>query len=137
MSGDEPERQDPGVDPEGQPEDVDFSAGEGDKDDERRQGDPMAPPREPGEGWGLPCGRTFMSDQIWFQKVVGDPQGFDGFWMCPTPNCSGAGFTFDIFPTDRAHPANAGWQDDDDDGDDGDVEGDETAWEEDAADAEW
>src|SRR5438045_3704683 len=29
--------------------------------------------------------------------------------MCPTPNCGGAGFTFDIFPTDEAHPANDGW----------------------------
>src|ERR1043165_5297274 len=29
--------------------------------------------------------------------------------MCPTPNCSGAGFAFDIFPTDPSHPANEGW----------------------------
>ena len=51
--------------------------------------------------------------------------------MCPTPNCSGAGFTFDIFPTDPSHPANEGWHydddDDDEDGDedDGDIEGEE------------
>ena len=31
--------------------------------------------------------------------------------MCPTPNCDGAGFTFDIFPTDPDHPANEGWCD--------------------------
>ena len=54
-----------------------------------------------------------MSDQIWFQRVIGDPSGFDGFWMCPTPNCGGAGFTFDIFPTDPNHPANDGWHYDD------------------------
>ncbi len=54
-----------------------------------------------------------MSDGIWFQKVINSPDGFDGFWMCPTPNCSGAGFTFDIFPTDPQHPANEGWSDDD------------------------
>jgi hypothetical protein len=54
-----------------------------------------------------------MSDQIWFQRVIGDPDGFAGFWMCPTPNCGGAGFTFDIFPTDPAHPANEGWRTDD------------------------
>ena len=71
--------------------------------------DPMAPPREPCECWCLHCGRTFMSDRMWFQRVVGDPQGFPGFWMCPTPNCDGAGFTFDIFPTDPDHPANEGW----------------------------
>jgi hypothetical protein len=35
--------------------------------------------------------------------------------MCPTPNCSGAGFTIDIFPTDPDHPANDGWHDDDED----------------------
>jgi hypothetical protein len=74
--------------------------------------DPMAPPQDPCECWCLHCGRTFMSDQIWFQRVIGDPDGFAGFWMCPTPNCSGAGFTFDIFPTD---PANEGWHSDGDD----------------------
>ena len=35
--------------------------------------------------------------------------------MCPTPNCGGAGFTFDIFPTAPDHPANAGWTYCDDD----------------------
>jgi hypothetical protein len=53
-----------------------------------------------------------MSDGIWFQKVINSRDGFDGFWMCPTPNCDGAGFTFDIFPTDPHHPANEGWSDD-------------------------
>src|SRR5438132_8893636 len=77
--------------------------------------DPMAPPQEPCECWCLHCGRTFMSDQMWFQRVIGDPQGFEGFWMCPTPNCGGAGFTFDIFPTDPDHPANEGWHTCDDD----------------------
>src|SRR3954469_15745108 len=50
-----------------------------DADDPRRQKDQMAPPREPCECYCLHCGRTFMSDQIWFQKVLGDPAGFDGF----------------------------------------------------------
>src|SRR5688572_17285968 len=77
--------------------------------------DPMAPPRERCECWCLHCRRTFMSDQMWFQRVVGAKDGFTGFWMCPTPNCSGAGFTFDIFPTDPSHPANEGWCDDDED----------------------
>jgi hypothetical protein len=84
-----------------------------DVDDPRRQKDQMAPPRDPCECYCLHCGRTFMSDQMWFQKVIGSKDGFPGFWMCPTPNCSGAGFTFDIFPTDPTHPANAGWVYDD------------------------
>jgi hypothetical protein len=54
-----------------------------------------------------------MSDRVWFQKVINDPSGFEGFWKCPTPNCGGAGFTFDIFPTDPDHPANGGWVCDD------------------------
>lgn len=87
-----------------------------DPGDDRR--DPMAPPEVPCECWCMHCNRTFMSDKIWFQKVIGDPSGFDGFWMCPTPNCDGAGFTFDIFPTDPAHPANEGWHYFDDEGED-------------------
>jgi hypothetical protein len=76
-----------------------------------------------------------MSDGIWFQKVINSADGFEGFWMCPTPNCSGAGFTFDIFPTDPLHPANEGWTyveddeeflDDDDDDDETSSEYDPT-----------
>ena len=84
-----------------------LARGDDDPDDDRD--DPMGPPREPCECWCMHCRRTFMSNEMWFQRVIGDPQGFRGFWMCPTPNCSGAGFTFDIFPTDPDHPANEGW----------------------------
>src|SRR5882724_8663982 len=97
-----------------------------DADDPRRQKDCFAPPAEPCECYCLHCQRTFISDKIWFQKVIGDKH-LDGFWMCPTPNCSGAGFTFDIFPTDPDHPANANWHDDD--GDD-EAEDDDEAWDE-------
>ena len=45
--------------------------------------------------------------------------------MCPTPNCGGAGFTFDIFPTDPTHPANEGWHSSDDDDEDADGEWDD------------
>jgi hypothetical protein len=78
--------------------------------------DPFAPPKEPCECYCLHCRRVFMSSGMWFQRIVGgDRSGLDGFWMCPTPNCGGAGFTFDIFPTDPDHPANEGWHDFDDD----------------------
>src|SRR6185437_9512331 len=86
-----------------------------DAHDPRRQHDQFAPPTEPCECFCLHCRRTFTSDQIWFQKINGARDGCGGFWMCPTPNCGGAGFTFDIFPTDPTHPANEGWFDDDDD----------------------
>jgi hypothetical protein len=85
-----------------------------DATDARRQKDQFAPPTEPCECYCLHCNRLFMSDQIWFQRVIGDKNGFEGFWRCPTANCDGAGFTFDIFPTDPSHPANAGWSYDDD-----------------------
>jgi hypothetical protein len=117
----------PDNDAEDDPADLDQRAdpaGAGDADeprwdanDPRRQHDQMAPPSEPCECYCLHCGRVFTSDQIWFQRVIGDKAGFDGFWMCPTPNCDGAGFTFDIFPTDPDHPANAGWYDSDEDDD--------------------
>ena len=98
-----------------------------DADDERRQKDCFAPPKEPCECWCMHCRRVFMSDGIWFQRVVNDPQGFAGFWMCPTPNCGGAGFTFDIFPTDPDHPANEGWCYDDDDEDE-EPQGEDADW---------
>ena len=71
--------------------------------------DPMGPPAEPCECFCLHCRRVFMSDAMWFQRVINSKDGFPGFWMCPTPNCGGAGFTMDIFPTDPDHPANEGW----------------------------
>jgi hypothetical protein len=71
--------------------------------------DCFAPPATPCECWCLHCQRVFPSDEIWFQRIIRNGQPDDGFWMCPTPNCGGAGFTFDLFPTDPDHPANAGW----------------------------
>jgi len=107
-------------------------AGSSQKDPEPGQppsgSDCFGPPPEPCECYCLHCGRIFMSDQMWFQKVIGSRDGFEGFWMCPTPNCSGAGFTFDIFPTDPEHAANEGWVDDEDfaDEDDEDEEEEES-----------
>lgn len=80
---------------------------------EQEPRDPFGPPEVPCECFCLHCRRTFMSDQIWFQRVNGARDGFEGFWMCPTSNCSGKGFTFDIFPVDPDHPANEGWFTDD------------------------
>ena len=98
-----------------EPEQREFERINGSKDN-------FAPPAEPCECWCLHCRRTFMSSEIWFQKVINARSGFDGFWMCPTPNCTGAGFTFDIFPTDPEHPANDGWSYDDDEEEEWDEE---------------
>ena len=99
-----------------------------DAHDQRRQQDQMAPPEQPCECHCLHCRRVFTSDQMWFQKVIGSRDGFEGFWMCPTPNCDGAGFTFDIFPTDPDHPANPGWSDDDEVDDEADDEAKPGSW---------
>ena len=80
----------------------------------------MGPPAEPCECYCLHCQRVVNSGDIWWQAVVGSPDGFPGFWMCPTPNCSGAGFGFDLHPTDPDHPANEGWTFSDDADEDGD-----------------
>ncbi|MEA2710762.1 MAG: hypothetical protein QOF78_3363 [Phycisphaerales bacterium] len=86
--------------------------------DEREHDDPFGPPKIACECYCLHCRRIFMSSEIWFQRIKNAQHGkLDGFWMCPTPNCDGKGFSFDIFPTDPAHPANEGWSGDDDDED--------------------
>jgi hypothetical protein len=96
--------------------------------DERLHDDPFGPPKTPCECYCLHCQRTFMSSEIWFQRIKNaQPGKLDGFWMCPTPNCDGKGFTFDIFPTDPDHPANEGWSYDDEDED----------YDDDADDEEW
>src|SRR5262245_7048102 len=56
---------------------TDDSARNGSSADARK--DQFAPPDEPCECYCLHCQRTFMSDQMWFQRVIGDPKGFEGF----------------------------------------------------------
>jgi hypothetical protein len=113
--------------PEPDPDQIEAEDGDAaaaaaaDAETDAPQRDAFAPPDEPCECYCLHCNRVFMSDGIWFQRVINGRPGFEGCWMCPTPNCDGKGFTFDIFPTDPNHPANAGWVDDDDE----DVELDE------------
>jgi len=63
--------------------------------------DPFGPPVIPTEVQCLHCGREYQSYLIqWVEEIVdGEARGF---WRCPTPGCDGAGFGFDIFPTDPA-----------------------------------
>ena len=120
-----PPRADDGFDVDDDiPFDIDFPPQPVDPRDERVTDDCFAPPKIPCECYCLHCQRTFMSTGIWFQRVKNaQPGHLDGFWLCPTPNCDGKGFTFDIFPTDPDHPANEGWRYDDDE--------DDEAWEDD------
>jgi hypothetical protein len=117
---------------------IDFGPpDEGDEEPYYEHVDPndcYSPPKEPCECYCLHCGRVFSSEGIWFQRIIGNKSGLDGFWMCPTPNCGGAGFTFDIFPTDPSHPANANWHYDDDEEDDSEVDDDDETWDEENAD---
>jgi len=60
--------------------------------------DPMGPPRMPVEVYCIHCGNVYMSDRIQWQP---DSESFDGgTWVCPIDGCDGAGFCFDIYPTD-------------------------------------
>ena len=77
-------------------------------------GDPMGPPKVPCEVECIHCGCRYMSSDIRWQH---DPDGPDGgWWVCPIDGCNGAGFCFDIFPTDpevaRSHGVET-WDEDD------------------------
>ena len=64
------------------------------------QNDPFGPPEVSIEVGCLHCGETYDSYLIEW-RVETDADGKQhGFWCCPTPDCDGRGFGFDIFPTD-------------------------------------
>jgi hypothetical protein len=92
------------------------------------QSDPFHPPEIPTEVSCLHCGKVYESYLIEW-RVETCPDGTQhGFWCCPTPGCSGAGFGFDILPTDHEYQDElGGWIQDDDEGfDEGDL--DEEDW---------
>ena len=74
------------------------------------QGDPFGPPEVSIEVGCLHCGETFDSYLIEW-RVETDADGKQhGFWCCPTPDCDGRGFGFDIFPTDPEYQdERGGW----------------------------
>ena len=76
--------------------------------------DPFRPPRAPVEVHCLHCNREYESYLIWWDESEGDEE-VRGFWRCPTPGCTGAGFGVDIFPTDPDYRGEDGelmWCDD-------------------------
>jgi hypothetical protein len=79
------------------------------------RGDPFGPPEISIEVECLHCGETYDSYLIEW-RVETDADGEQhGFWCCPTPDCGGRGFGFDIFPTDPEYQDERGgwvWCDD-------------------------
>ena len=62
--------------------------------------DPFKPPAIPTEVHCLHCGEEYESYLIEW-RVSHDHKGrARGFWCCPVEGCGGAGFGFDMFPTD-------------------------------------
>src|SRR5438105_3242386 len=62
----------------------------------------------------LHCGEEYDSYLIEWRLESGT--ALMGFWCCPTPDCDGKGFGFDIFPVDpdyRDDNGNKMWCDDD------------------------
>jgi hypothetical protein len=83
--------------------------------------DPFRPPEIPTEVGCLHCQQVYESYLIeWRERTCADGK-VRGFWCCPTPGCDGAGFGFDILPTDPDYQdERGGWIRDDDSEEDDD-----------------
>lgn len=78
------------------------------------------PPSVPTEVWCLHCGKSYDSYLIEWREESSSAGRIDGRWVCPMPGCGGAGFGFDIYPTDPDYIDPDGrditaWDDDDED----------------------
>lgn len=76
--------------------------------------DPFRPPDIPTEVQCIRCGHEFESYLIEWRKWRERGEDF-GAWCCPTPDCAGRGFGFDLLPTDPDYDSEqrAGWFADD------------------------
>ena len=82
------------------------------------EGDPFYPPAVPTLVQCMHCGEVYDSYLIQWLIEPGLDGRPSGMWRCPTENCDGAGFGFDIFPLDSdfADERGAcGWSDDEED----------------------
>ncbi|MBK8267590.1 MAG: hypothetical protein IPK83_04510 [Planctomycetes bacterium] len=71
--------------------------------------DPFGPPAKAIEVRCIHCGETYESYLIRWEERETD-RGVRGFWVCPVQGCDGAGFGFDILPTDPNYrDKNGGW----------------------------
>jgi hypothetical protein len=83
--------------------------------------DPFHPPAIPTLVGCLHCGEEFDSYLIEWRVERDADDKPRGYWCCPTPNCDGRGFGFDIFPCDPEYRDENGelmWSDDGFDEDD-------------------
>jgi hypothetical protein len=65
--------------------------------------DPYSPPAKPTVVSCIHCGEEFDSNRIQW-RIDADADGKPhGYWCCPTPQCNGMGFGFDIWPVDPAY----------------------------------
>lgn len=79
-------------------------------------GDPFGPPEVSVEVECLHCGQQYQSHLIEWRIETSADGDLHGFWCCPTPDCSGKGFGFDILPTDPNYrDERGGWVHCDDD----------------------
>jgi len=75
-----------------------------------RDNDPFRPPDVPTEVRCLHCDREYDSSQIVWRESLDENGETVGFWCCPTPDCDGRGFGFDILPTDPEYrDERGGW----------------------------
>jgi hypothetical protein len=89
-------------------------------------GDPFGPPEDSIEVECLHCGLRYQSNLIEWRVQANAEGDLHGFWCCPTPDCGGMGFGFDIFPTDPTyHDEHGGWVDDDEEYDEEDFDDDD------------
>ena len=87
--------------------------------------DPMGPPKVPCEVECIHCGNVYLSSEIRWQPDPKGPGG--GWWVCPIEGCDGAGFCFDIFPTNPDVGRGFGvesWDFEEDDDDEADYDDD-------------
>jgi hypothetical protein len=83
--------------------------------------DPFRPPTLSTIVHCLHCNEEFDSYRIEWRVEIGSNGKPHGFWCCPTENCDGRGFGFDIFPIDPDYRDEEGikmWSSDDDGDDD-------------------
>ncbi len=59
------------------------------------------PPTIPTLVWCLHCGEEYDSWRMEYRIFTDEDGARRGFWCCPTPNCDGRGFGFDVFPVDE------------------------------------
>ena len=79
------------------------------------QDDCFKPPAIPTQVYCLHCGQEYESYLIHWVEYEEKGKKM-GFWCCPTADCGGKGFGFDIFPTDPEYRDENGelmWVDDD------------------------